>query len=121
MKRIILNFCLAFFSLTVLAQQQVWTAEKANAWYKMQPWPVGCNFIPSTAINELEMWQKETFDKATIDRELGWAQGIGMNVVRVFLHYVPWQTDAAGFKQRIGEYLAIAEKHHIKTMFVLFD
>jgi hypothetical protein len=103
------------------AQKQIWTAEKANAWYKDQPWPVGCNFIPSTAINELEMWQAETFDRQTIDRELGWAQGIGMNTVRVFLHIVPWQTDATGFKQRMKEYLAIADKHKIRTMFVLFD
>ncbi len=46
-------------------------------------WPVGCNFIPSTAINQLEMWQKDTYDPNTIDRELGWAEQIGFNTVRV--------------------------------------
>ena len=50
-----------------------WTAEEANAWYAKQPWLVGCNFSPSTAINQLEMWQADTFDPETIDRELGWA------------------------------------------------
>ncbi len=47
-----------------------WPVEKAKQWHDRQPWLVGCNYIPSTAINQLEMWQKETFDPATIDREL---------------------------------------------------
>jgi hypothetical protein len=54
-----------------------WTREQANEWYGTQPWLVGCNFLPSTAINQLEMWQAETFDPETIDRELGWAESIG--------------------------------------------
>ncbi|HMH35183.1 MAG TPA: cellulase family glycosylhydrolase [Puia sp.] len=121
MKKLVLFISIAMVSIGLPAQKQVWTTEKANAWYATQAWPVGCNFIPSSAINELEMWQNETFDKVTIDRELGWAEGIGMNVVRVFLHNIPWQTDARGFKQNMEQYLAIADRHHIRTMFVLFD
>src|SRR3712207_173681 len=70
-----------------------WTAEQANKWYAEQPWLVGCNFLPSTAINQLEMWQEDTFDPKTIDRELGWTKSIGMNTARVFLHELPWQED----------------------------
>jgi Cellulase (glycosyl hydrolase family 5) len=99
----------------------LWEKEKANAWYAQQPWLVGCNFIPSTAINQLEMWQAETFDPATIDRELGYAKGLGFNSVRIFLHDLLWQQDSAGFLKRIDEFLKIADKHGIKTMFVLFD
>lgn len=98
-----------------------WTAEKANEWYKKQPWLVGCNFIPSTAINQLEMWQAESFDPATIKRELEWAAGLGMNVVRVYLHDVAWSIDPDGFKKRIGQFLDIAGKLEIKTIFVIFD
>ena len=98
-----------------------WSKERARAWGDRQPWLVGCNFIPSTAVNQLEMWQAETFDPATIDRELGFAEGAGMNVVRVFLHNVAWEQDAAGLKERMGRFLALADRHHIKTMFVLFD
>jgi GrpB-like predicted nucleotidyltransferase (UPF0157 family) len=36
----------------------------------------GVNFLPSTAVNSTEMWAPETFDPATIDRELGWAEGV---------------------------------------------
>jgi hypothetical protein len=100
---------------------KIWTLALANSWQDGQPWIVGCNFIPSTAINELEMWQKETFDSVTIDRELSWAHQLGMNTVRVFLHNIPWQEDSEGFKGRINQFLDIADRNQIKSMFVLFD
>ena len=99
----------------------VWSVEKANSWYKEYRWMTGANFVPSSAINQLEMWQAATFDSATIDRELGWAESIGFNTMRVFLHSVAWKTDSAGFKNRVETYLGISEKHHIKTIFVFFD
>jgi hypothetical protein len=98
-----------------------WTEAKANLWYAKQPWLVGANYIPATAINELEMWQAQTFDPDRIDRELGWAESLGMNTMRVFLHDLPWPQDPAGFKKRIDTFLTIAAKHHIKPLFVLFD
>lgn len=101
--------------------RQRWTEAQAAAWYASQPWPVGANFLPSTASNELEMWQADTFDTATIDRELGWAEGIGMNTMRVFLHNLLWEQDPKGFAQRIDTFLAIAARHHIRPVFVLFD
>jgi len=103
------------------ASAERWTAAAANQWYDKQPWLVGSNYNPATAINELEMWQADTFDPATIDKELGWAESIGMNTMRVFLHNLPWEQDAAGFKQRIGKFLEIAAKHGIKPLFVFFD
>jgi hypothetical protein len=100
---------------------QRWTVERANAWYDAQPWLVGCNFTPSTAVNQLEMWQAETFDPDTIDRELGWAADLGFNLVRVFLHDLVWKDDAAGFRDRIDQFLGIADRHGIRAMPVLFD
>jgi hypothetical protein len=100
---------------------QVWSIEKANAWYKQYQWINGANFLPSTAINQLEMWQSDTFDPATIDKELGWAAGIGFNTMRVYLHSLAWKQDPEGFKNRMDQYLTIANKHHIKTIFVFFD
>jgi hypothetical protein len=98
-----------------------WSVEKANQWYSQQPWLIGCNFIPSTAVNQLEMWQADTFDPQTIDRELGWAHNIGFNVVRVYLHDLAWQSDPDGFKVRLDEFLAIADHHHIRAILVIFD
>lgn len=74
-----------------------WSIERVNAWHDQIAWPVGANFLPSSAINQLEMWQAETFDPQTIDRELGWAAAIGMNTMRVFLHDLAWQQDHEGF------------------------
>jgi hypothetical protein len=100
---------------------QLWSIEKANKWYNENRWIIGANFIPSTAINQLEMWQADTFDPKTIDRELGYAEGIGFNTMRVFLHSVAYKADPEGFKERVSQYLDIANKHHIKTIFVFFD
>ncbi len=128
--RIKLNvlFCLFMvLSGVVYAQKaktqvsKVWTPEKANAWYAGHAWLNGADYIPSTAINQLEMWQAGTFDPVTIDRELGWAESIGFNTIRVFLHSVAWKEDPAGFKTRVNTFLTIAAKHHIQPLFVFFD
>lgn len=106
--------------LSALAREQ-WTPQQANDWYAKQPWLVGCNFSPSTAINQLEMWQAESWDPATIDRELGWAEDLGFTSVRVFLHNLVWQQDKQAYLKRIEEFLSLAQKHKIGVMFVHFD
>ncbi len=108
---------------TILASEQgeQWTKEKAEEYYAKWGWLRGANFQPSSAINQIEMWQAETFDRETMDKELGWAEDIGFNAMRVYLHHVVWENDKEGFKARMGEYLDIAEKHNISTIFVFFD
>jgi hypothetical protein len=98
-----------------------WSEERANDWYEKQGWRVGCNYIPATAINQMEMWQSETFDPFTIDKELSWAASLGFNTIRVFLHNIVWQQDAQAYLRRIDYFLNIADKYGIKTMLVLFD
>lgn len=111
----------ALSSISQTGAAEKWPAEKARQWGEKRPWLVGCNYIPSTAINQLEMWQEETFDSATIDRELGWAEDLGFNSVRVFLHHLLWEQDRAGFLARMERFLELAEKHKIGVMFVPFD
>jgi len=121
---------LAFFLLVIpfsavkaqkLQLAPVWPAAKANAWYAKHKWINGANFTPSTAINQLEMWQADTFDPKTIDHELGYAEAIGFNTMRVFLHSMAWHEDSKRFKNRVDQYLTIADKHHIQTIFVFLD
>src|SRR5687767_4347717 len=90
-------------SVATLAREK-WTAEQANRWYAKQPWLVGCNYTPAYAINQLEMWQAETWDPKAIERELTWAQDLGFNSVRVFLHHLLWQQDSKDFTKRIEEF-----------------
>ena len=98
-----------------------WSKADANAWYDKQPWLVGCNFIPSTAVNQLEMWQEESFDVDTITRELGWAADLGFNTLRVYLHDLVWQEDPEGFKGRIDQFLDLTSRNNICPMLVFFD
>ena len=122
--RIILAAAALIASATAWAQTPEparWPAAAANRWYDAQPWLVGANYVPATAINELEMWQADSFDPARIDYELGLAQATGMNTARVFLHDLLWQQDAVGFTRRIDQFLTIAARHHIRPIFVLFD
>lgn len=114
---VVLLFCQTMFA----APSQKWTEAKANEWYGKQPFLVGSNYNPATAINELEMWQAETFDPKRIDLELGWAKELGMNTMRVYLHDLLWQQDAKGFTRRLNQFLNICAKHNIRPMFVLFD
>ncbi|CAM3232132.1 1,4-beta-xylanase [Mycobacterium intermedium] len=103
------------------AQQNRWSPDRANRWYETQAWPVGANYITSNAVNQLEMFQADTFDPRRIDAELGWAEAHGLNAIRVFLHDLLWAQDSAGFQARLAQFVAIAARHRIKPLFVLFD
>lgn len=115
------GLALALVAASPAAARDMWTKAAANSWYDKQPWMVGANYNPRTAINQFEMWQADSFDPKTIDQELGWAKGIGMNTMRVYIHNLLWEDDAEGLKRRMGQFLDIAERHDIRIMFVLFD
>jgi hypothetical protein len=127
-KTLIAVFTFLLFLNAVEAQQKnigkgraVWSAQQANAWYAKQGWLVGANYLPWNAINELEMWQAETFDTATIAKEFKWAASIGMNTMRIFLHDLAYKQDPKGFINCIEIFLKIAKRYNIKPLLVLFD
>ena len=97
-----------------------WPAERAWEWYRKVGPIKGCNYLPRTAVNTTEMWQAETFDPKTIDEELGWAERAGYNSVRAFVQFLVWQADREGLAERLGRFLAVADRHGIRTMVVLF-
>lgn len=120
---------LAIFSLLFIQCQQTlktpvaerWSEEKAWKWHQENGWMAGTNFNPSTAINQLEFFQEESFDMETIDLELSWSAELGMKMHRVYLHNLLWDQDSLGFINRINAYLETANKYQIKTMLVLLD
>jgi len=118
MKRLAIPLLVA---ASAFAQNARWSPEDARNWYARQPWLVGSNYIPSYAINQLEMWGADTFDPVRIDMELGWAQSLGFNTMRVFLHDQLWQQSAFNFQRRIDRFLWLADRHKIRVLFVLFD
>ena len=98
-----------------------WSPETAWDWINQFGWPVGCNFTPSSACNQLEFWQAESFDPQTIQAELDLAAGLGFNVLRVYLHDLLWQTDADGLLERMDRFLGWCDARGIKVLFVFFD
>ncbi len=120
MKKSIL-IALALSCVSSIFAREKWTEEQANEWYKNVPFMAGCNFTPSDAINQIEMWSPETFNPDLIDKELGYAENLGFNVMRVFLHDLVWLNAHDEFYKNIDKYLEIADKHGIKTLFVFFD
>ena len=114
----ILLSCLA--SCGQVASDGQWTPQQAKEWYSGQEWPVGCNYVPSYAINQYEFWQADSFSPEVIDRELALAESIGFNTVRIYLHEGLWYDDAEGFKSRIDRFLDIADSHGIRVVVTFF-
>ena len=52
-----------------------WTKEKAWEWYNAQPWIRGCNYMPASAANRMDMWQEYGSEARfeEMDRELALA------------------------------------------------
>jgi hypothetical protein len=98
-----------------------WPVERAQAWYRAHRGLVGANYIPFNAVNQLEMFQPQTYDLRRIDAELTMARRIGFNTVRVFLHDLLWTQDRRGFLRRLMQFVTIAARHAIKPLFVFFD
>jgi len=98
-----------------------WTESEARAWWSSKPWICGFNFLPSSSVNFLEMWHADTFDGATIERELGWASEIGFNAIRINLHYLVWRNDREGLLQRLDWVMGVADRLGMATVPCPFD
>jgi len=129
MKNKVTFACIIMTSLMALAGARAeveavpgrWSVEKAQEWYQAQPWLVGCNYLPATAINQLEMWQADSFDPKTIETELKWAEDLGFNTLRVYLHDLVWEQDTKGFYKRMDQFLELCDKRGMSVLFVFFD
>ena len=97
-----------------------WSEEKANAWYESMEWPVGCDYVPAYAGNQIQMWQSSTWDPEAIDRELGWAEQLGFNSLRIFLHDKVWKAEREAFFSHVDEFLEIADSHGMTCLVTLF-
>lgn len=98
-----------------------WSESDAKDWWNARPWVCGFNFLPSTAVNFIEMWHETTFDMPTIERELGWASEIGFNAIRVNLPFVGWKQDREGLLDRLDRLMGAASRCGIDTVPCIFD
>ena len=97
-----------------------WSIESISNWHEDIGWLVGANFLPSSAINQLEMFQQETYDEKTISRELDWAKQLGFNSMRVYLHDLLWE-DKKSFINNFNSFLDCCFEKNIRLLVVLFD
>jgi hypothetical protein len=79
----------------------------------------GANYVPSYARNDVQLWLD--FDPAVIDRELGYAQRLRLNTVRVFLQFAVYEREPQRFLERFETSLALCAKHELRMMPVVFD
>jgi hypothetical protein len=99
----------------------IWSTDQAHEWYKEKGWILGFNYVPSTAVNSIEMWQSETFDPLTIERELSLAAETGFNSCRIFLPFIVWRYEGQTFLNNFERFLCIATAREITAAPVFFD
>jgi len=99
----------------------MWSKEQSWKWYQEQPWIVGFNYLPSTAVNSTAMWQKEDFNIERIEKELSAAAEIGYNTCRVFMQYLLWKEEKEELFECFDAFLECANRHGIRVMPILFD
>jgi hypothetical protein len=99
---------------------QRWSEKEANEWYDSQPWPVGCVYMPSYGGTPVEIWGKEYFHPEVVDYELGLAENLGFNVIRLFLCDIVWQDDPEGFMERLEKTVQLADKHGMRILMNFF-
>lgn len=90
-----------------------WSRERIWDWYDSRPWMRGCNFLPSNAVNYIDMWQ--TLHKEEIlacaDRELALAARTGFNTLRLILNFTVWKEERKGFFEMVDAWLTLCHKH----------
>ncbi|MCE7987060.1 MAG: hypothetical protein DYG89_38295 [Caldilinea sp. CFX5] len=79
----------------------------------------GFNYTPSTAANDIAFWRD--YDAALVERELTYAQRLGLNSVRPFLAYVVYEREPAAFLARLRHFVRAAHARGISVMPVIWD
>ena len=77
----------------------------------------GFNYNPISAKNGDDKWI--SYNHAEIDRDMGYAQRMKLNAVRMFLSYKAWTADRAGYDAKLKDFTRTAFAHHIGVMFVV--
>ena len=115
------SILLILLSISTCAQaRDVWSPEKANEWFKKQPYRAGVNYVPSYAINSIEFWQNESFNIDVIEKELALMSSVGFNAVRIFLSDIVWKYQEREAMKNLESFLRAADKYGIGSMIVFF-
>ena len=122
LKCLLLSF--AFVMPAFAGRQGPWTKEKAWAWQDAQPWYRGCNYMPASAANFVDVWQSygSAARFAEVEREFALAQEVGFNAMRLLVveqGFAVWLQEPDAFRANFERYLALMEKYGLKAFVVL--
>ncbi len=100
-----------------------WTKERIWEWYDARPWIRGCNYMPSDAISNIDMWQGLHFEERfeTAKAELRLAADTGFNAIRIFLSYIVWKEEHDSFMERFERFLTLMDSFGIQAVVCLGD
>jgi len=79
----------------------------------------GFNYNPVSAKNGDDKWIH--YNHAEVDRDMGYAERLKLNAVRMFLSYHAWQADKVGYDEKLKDFVRTAFSHRIGVMFVVVD
>jgi hypothetical protein len=77
----------------------------------------GFNYNPISVKAGEDKWLK--YSHTEIDRDMGYAERLKLNSVRVFLSYKGWVKDKATYDANIKDFTRTAYAHHVGVMFVV--
>jgi hypothetical protein len=115
----VLRLVVAAGMLAALSVSGAFAAPK-NAYFAKDYSDVrGFNYQPASTRGYTEEWVK--YPHAEIDRDMGYAQKLNMNLARVFMSYTAWIQDKAGYRAKLKDFIRTANARGIRTMVVMVD
>lgn len=79
----------------------------------------GANYRGAGAANTTDYWLH--YGAAETERDLGYADRLQLNQLRVFVNHASWQADPAGFRKNLVGLLRACNRHHIGLMITVGD
>lgn len=79
----------------------------------------GTLYLPARAYNTYQMWNE--YDRAVIERDLGYAARLNLNAIRTWLSYEFWAEDSDAHGDAIDHFLSAAADRGIDVLFGLFE
>ena len=73
----------------------------------------GFNYTQPNAVHDREFWKNYSHD--IVDRDMGYAERLGLNSARIFLSYQAYRSDPDRFIADVRDFIRTAWKHGVST------
>src|SRR5471032_1712228 len=79
----------------------------------------GFNYNTVSSLNYNDEWLH--YNHAEVDRDMGYAQRLHLNIARVFMSYRTWSADKAAYRDKLKDFVRTAYAHGVGTMVTVVD